>query len=84
MLFGHLSGIAITAACYRHLPLVTTEMERKICITSKISYTLPAKNMEYLESTMVLLPDTLNRGLHMRRDCRERFPPPPTSRETPS
>ena len=30
------------------------------------------------------LPDTLNWGLRMHRECRERFPPPPTSKETSS
>ena len=33
---------------------------------------------------MGLLPDTLNCGLRMRRECRERFPSPPTSKETTS
>ena len=31
---------------------------------------------------MGLLPDTHNCGLRMRRECRERFLPPPTSKET--
>ena len=35
-------------------------------------------------STMGLLPDTQNRWLRMRRECRKRFPRPPTSRETGS
>ena len=32
--------------------------------------------------TMGLLPDTQNCRLRMRRECRERFPPPPISKET--
>ena len=31
---------------------------------------------------MGLLPDTQNCRLRMRRECRERFPPPPISKET--
>ena len=31
---------------------------------------------------MGLLPDTENCRLRMRRECRERFPPPPISKET--
>ena len=33
---------------------------------------------------MGLLPDTENCRLRMRRECRERFPPPPISKETVS
>ena len=33
---------------------------------------------------MGLLPDTKNCGLRMRRECRERFPHLPTSKETAS
>ena len=33
---------------------------------------------------MDLLPDTQNFGLRMRRECRERFSPPPISKETAS
>ena len=33
---------------------------------------------------MGLLPDTENCRLRMRRECRERFPPPPISKETAS
>ena len=33
---------------------------------------------------MDLLPDTQNYRLRMRRECRERFPPPPISKETAS
>ena len=33
---------------------------------------------------MGLLPDTQNCRLRMRRECRERFPPPPISKETVS
>ena len=33
---------------------------------------------------MGLLPDTQNFGLRMRRECRERFSPPPISKETAS
>ena len=32
-------------------------------------------------SLMGLLPDTQNFGLRMRRECRERFPPTPNSKE---
>ena len=35
-------------------------------------------------SCMGLLPDTQNCRLRMRRECRERFPPPPTSKENAS
>ena len=35
-------------------------------------------------NTMGLLPDTQNCGLRMHRECRERFPYPPTSKETAS
>ena len=35
-------------------------------------------------AAMGLLPDTLNCRLRMRRECRERFPPPPISKETAS
>ena len=31
--------------------------------------------------SMGLLPDTQNFGLRMRRECRERFPPTPNSKE---
>ena len=31
-----------------------------------------------------LLPDTYNCGLRMRRECRESFPPTPTSKKTAS
>ena len=34
--------------------------------------------------SMGILPDTYNRGLRMRRECRERLPPPPTLKETAS
>ena len=34
------------------------------------------------DSIMGLLPDTQNCRLRMRRECRERFPPPPISKET--
>ena len=34
--------------------------------------------------SMGLLPDTLNFGLRMHRECRERFSTPPTSKETTS
>ena len=33
---------------------------------------------------MGLLPDAYNCRLRMRRECRERFPPPPISNETTS
>ena len=34
--------------------------------------------------TMGLLPDMQSYRLRMRQECRERFPPPPTSKETAS
>ena len=34
--------------------------------------------------TMGLLPDTQNCRLRMRRECQERFSPPPISKETAS
>ena len=34
------------------------------------------------QTRMGLLPDTQNCRLRMRRECRERFPPPPISKET--
>ena len=37
-----------------------------------------------LKQSMGLLPDTESCRLRMRRECRERFPPPPTSKETAS
>ena len=33
---------------------------------------------------MDLLPETYNYGLRIRRECRERFSPPPTWKETAS
>ena len=40
--------------------------------------------MAVRRQTMGLLPDTQNFGLRMRRECRERFSPPPISKETAS
>ena len=36
------------------------------------------------DNTMGLLTDTYNCGLRMHMEYRERFPPPPTSKETVS
>ena len=51
-------------------------------IRHKVWHTQNKKSQQTCVSLMGLLADTLNCGLRMRRECREHFPPPPTSKET--
>ena len=48
------------------------------------TYPFCHKNAIIIVIAMGLLPDTENCRLRMRRECRERFPPPPISKETAS
>ena len=58
-----------------------------LCACKSFGLTIPQNLTTWLVTwwhTMSLLPDAWNCGLRMSRECRERFPPPPTSKEIAS
>ena len=60
--------------------VVATRQIHVICDGNLFCLVLDAQCKHY----MGLLPDTYNCGLRMRRECRERFPPPSITKETAS
>ena len=59
-------------------------MHGAICRRAERSHLGYYTEQKRARAYMGLLPDTQNCGLRMRRECRERFPHLPTSKETAS
>ena len=71
---GQWSHVCVTTqGCWRPLLAVTCVLDWLGSLMRKAG-----------ECVMGLLPDMQNCRLRMRRECRERFPPPPISKETVS
>ena len=67
---------------YHEIFNIWNAVTKILCVSVPSLYLVVENKAAYWP--MGLLPDTENCRLRMRRECRERFPPPPISKETAS